>query len=79
MKNDKVLVTSYAGPNVCVVLKKRYIANQSKLKLGVDGWNAQIINHKEVDKLRRHGVLYTKGEKPMVWVFDWQIIKKCRH
>ena len=78
MKNDKVLVTSYAGPSVCVVLKKRYIVSQSKSKLGVDGWNAQIINHKEVDKLRRRGVPYTKGEKPMVWVFDWQIIKKCR-
>lgn len=78
MKNDKVLVKSYAGPNVCVVLKKRYIANQSKLKLGVDGWDAQIINYNDVDKLRRHGVPYAKGEKPMVWVFDWQIIKKCR-
>ena len=78
MKNDKVLVTSYAGPSVCVVLKKRYIVSQSKSKLGVDGWNAQIINHKEVDKLRRRGVPYAKGEKPMVWVFDWQIIKKCR-
>ena len=77
-KNDRVLVKSFAGPNVCVVLKKRYIAHQSKSKLGVDGWNAQIINQKEVNKLRTRGVPYAKGEKPMVWVFDWQIIKKCR-
>ena len=77
-KNDKVLVKSFAGPDVCVILKKRYLVHQSKSKLGVDGWEAQIVNQKEVNKLRKRGVPYTKGEKPMVWVFDWEIIKKCR-
>ena len=77
-KNDKVLVTSYAGPNVCVVLKKRFIVSNSEHKIGVDGWDAQIINQKEVDKLRKRGVPYKKGEKPMVFVADWEIIKKCR-
>lgn len=76
-KGDRVLVRSFAGPNVCVVLKSRYIASETKHKLGVDGWEACITNQKEVDKLRQHGVPYSKGEKPMVWVFDWQIIKKC--
>ena len=76
-KNDRVLVKSFAGPNVCVVLRKRYIAANSKPKLGVDGWEAQITNQKEVNKLRKRGVPYKKGEKPKVWVFDWQIIKKC--
>ena len=52
-------------------------ANKTKHKLGVDGWDAQITNSKEVEKLRKHGVPYEKGEKPKVWVFDWQIIKKC--
>ena len=77
-KNDKVLVKSFAGPDICVVLTSRYTAAETPHKLGVDGWNAQIVNQKEVDKLRKHGVPYAKGEKPMVWVFDWQIIKKCR-
>lgn len=76
-KNDRVLVKSFAGPNVCVILKKRYIAAQSELKLGVDGWEAQISNQREVDKLRKRGVPYKKGERPNVWVFDWEIIKKC--
>jgi hypothetical protein len=76
-KNDKVLVKSFAGPNICVILKKRYIAAQSDLKLGVDGWEAQITNQREIEKLRKHGVPYKKGEKPKVWVFDWEIIKKC--
>ena len=76
-KNDKVLVKSFAGPNVYVILKKRYIANQSELKLGVDGWEAQINSQKEVEKLRKKGVPYKRGEKPKVWVFDWEIIKKC--
>ena len=76
-KNDRVLVKSFAGPSVCVSLKKRYIAAQSELKLGVDGWEAQITNQREVDKLRKKGVPYKKGEKPNVWVFDWEIIKKC--
>lgn len=76
-KNDKVLVKSFAGPDVCVTLKKRYIAKQSQTKLGVDGWEAQITAPKEVEKLRKSGVPYQKGEKPMVWVFDWQIIKRC--
>ena len=68
---------SFAGPNTRVLLKKRYIAAQSELKLGVDGWEAQITAPKEVEKLRKAGVPYQKGEKPMVWVFDWQIIKRC--
>ena len=76
-KGNKVLVRSFAGPDVQVILRKRYIANQSELKLGVDGWEAQIIAPKEVEKLRKSGVPYQKGEKPMVWVFDWQIIKRC--
>ena len=76
-RGDKVLVKSFAGPDVYVILKERYIASKSELKLGVDGWHAQITNQKEVNKLRKHGVPYKKGEKPMVWVFDWQIIKKC--
>tara|TARA_B100000945_G_C20100735_1_gene465757 strand:+ start:183 stop:440 length:258 start_codon:yes stop_codon:yes gene_type:complete len=77
-KNNKVLVKSFAGPDVCVILRKRYIVSKSEYKLGVDGWQAQIVNQKEVDKLRNNGVPYRKGEKPMVFVADWQIIKKCR-
>ena len=77
IKNDRVLVESFAGPSVCVLLKKRYLVSKTKHKLGVDGWEAQITNQKEVEKLRKRGVPYKKGEKPKVWVFDWQIIKKC--
>ena len=76
-KNDRVLVKSFAGPNVCVRLLKRYIAKQSQHKLGVDGWEAQITNQKEIEKLRKKGVPYKRGEKPKVWVFDFEIIKKC--
>tara|TARA_R110002020_G_scaffold46255_1_gene131673 strand:- start:25504 stop:25758 length:255 start_codon:yes stop_codon:yes gene_type:complete len=76
-KNDKVLVKSFAGPDVSVILKERFLVSESELKIGVDGWNAQITSQKEVNKLRKHGVPYKKDEKPMVWVFDWQIIKKC--
>jgi len=76
-KNDRVLVKSFAGPNVCVTLKKRYITEQSELKLGVDGWEAQITHQREVEKLRKKGVPYKRGEKPKVWVFDSDIIKKC--
>ena len=50
-KNDRVLVKSFAGPNVFVILKKRYIASESAHKLGVDGWEAQIISQKEVEKI----------------------------
>tara|TARA_R100000664_G_C2746377_1_gene134059 strand:- start:1503 stop:1760 length:258 start_codon:yes stop_codon:yes gene_type:complete len=76
-RNDRVLVKTFAGPNVCVILKKRYLVSKSTHKLGVDGWDAQITNQKEVDKLRKKGVPYKKAEKPKVWVFDWQIIRKC--
>ena len=77
-KNNKVLIKSFAGPNICVILKKRYIVSKSEHKLGVDGWEAQIIDQKEVNKLRKRGVPYRKGEKPLVFVADWEIIKKCR-
>ena len=76
-KGNRVLVRSYAGPDVIAVLTKRYIVSETKHKLGVDGWEAQITAPKEVEKLRKTGVPYQKGEKPMVWVFDWQIIKRC--
>jgi len=76
-KNDKVLVKSFSGPNVCVTLKSRYIAKLSEHKLGVDGWEAIIINQAEIKKLIKSSVPYKKGEKPKVWVFDWQIIRKC--
>ena len=76
-KGDRVLVKSFAGPNVCVVLRERYIASKSEHKLGVDGWEAQITSQKEIEKLRKCGVPYKKGEKPKVWVFDWHIIKRC--
>ena len=76
-KNDRVLVKSFAGPNVCVILKKRYLVSKSSHKLGVDGWEAQITSQKEIEKLRKKGVPYKKGEKPNIWVFDFEIIKKC--
>ena len=60
-KNDRVLVKSYAGPDVVVTLKERYIAAKSELGNGVDGWNAQIINDKDVDKLRKRPIV--KKEK----------------
>jgi hypothetical protein len=75
-KGDKVIVSSFAGPDVWVLLRERYIAKKSNHKLGVDGWEAQIVSQKEVEKLRKCGVPYRKGEKPKVWVFDWQIVKK---
>tara|TARA_B100000085_G_scaffold123031_1_gene112005 strand:- start:15534 stop:15749 length:216 start_codon:yes stop_codon:yes gene_type:complete len=71
------LVKSFAGPQVCVVLRRRYLVSKTKHKLGVDGWEAQITNQKEVEKLRKKGVPYKKGEKPRIWVFDWEIVKKC--
>ena len=75
-KGDKVLVESWGLPSVKVTLTKRYL--KTDLGLGVDGWEAQITNKKEVEKLRVNGVPYNKGEKPTVFVADWQIIKKCR-
>jgi|TARA_Y100001963_G_C6591118_1_gene357994 hypothetical protein len=76
--NDKVWVRSFAGPDVWVILKERYIPSETEHKLGVEGWNAQLICSKEVNKLRKRGVPYRKGEKPMVWVFDWQILRRKR-
>ena len=73
---DVVLVESHAGPKVYVKLKKRVL--KPKVGWGADGWDAQIIYKKDVDNLRNNGVPYKKGEKPLVFVFDWQMIKKKR-
>ena len=73
---DVVLVDSFAGPKVRVRLKERLL--KPKDFWGADGWNAQLIYKKDVDSLRQSGVPYKKDEKPMVFVFDWQIIKKKR-
>ena len=69
-----VLAESFAGPKVSVRLEKR-IQKPTDF-WGADGWDAQVIYRKDVDSLRKHGVPYKKRAKPMVWVFDWQIIKK---
>ena len=71
--NDIVLVKSFAGPQVYVKLKKRI---NSKNGWDADGWDAIIIYNKDVDALRKKGVPYKKNKKPMVFVFDWQMIKK---
>mgnify|MGYP003650631885 FL=1 len=69
-----VLVESFAGPKVWVKLKKRIL--KPKDGYGANGWDAQIIYKKDVDKLRRSGVPYEKNIKPIGFVFDWQIIKR---
>ena len=71
---DIVFVQSFASPQVRVRLKKRRL--KPKDFWGADGWDAQVIYKKDVDMLRQHGVPYKKGAKPMVFVFDWQTIKK---
>ena len=76
-ENDRVLVKSFAGPDICVRLVRRYIVSRSEQKIGVDGWDAVIEDSTEVDKLRSRGVPYKKGQKPKVWVFDHHIIKRC--
>jgi len=73
---DIVLVESFAGPKVWTRLKERLL--KPKDFWGADGWNAQIIHKKDVDILRAHGVPYKKKEKPIVFVFDWHIIKRKR-
>ena len=73
---DIVFVESFAGPKVWVKLKKRIL--KPKDFWGADGWDAQIVYKKDVDKLIKNGVPYKKGEKPVVWVFDYHIVKKIK-
>jgi len=73
---DVVLVDSFAGPKVRVRLKERLL--KPKDFWGADGWNAQLIYKKEVNSLRKNGVPYKKDSKPVVFVFDWQMIKRKR-
>ena len=75
---DIVLVTSYAGPNVKVRLEERYDPPSHGFDWGASGWDATVIYKKDVDKLRRNGVPYKKSGKPIVWVFDFEIIKLIR-
>jgi|TARA_Y100000296_G_scaffold74274_1_gene92610 hypothetical protein len=73
---DVVFVESFAGPKVQVRLKERIL--KPKDFWGADGWNAQLIYKKEVNSLRKNGVPYKKDSKPVVFVFDWQMIKRKR-
>jgi hypothetical protein len=80
MKNkpgDIISVRSFALADdeyVRVKLIKRML--KSKDSWGADGWDAQVIYKKDVDKLIKHGVPYKKKDKPLVWVFDFQIVNK---
>ena len=71
--NDIVLVESFAGPRVYVRLKKKVV---SKNGWDADGWDAIVIYKKDIEALRKKGVPYKKNEKPHVFVFEWQMIKK---
>ena len=75
-EGDIVLVSSHAGPEVRVKLLSR--VHVGKDEWGADGWDAKIIYKKDVDKLRKSSVPYKSGEKPVVWVFDYQILKLIR-
>jgi|TARA_R110000824_G_scaffold32156_5_gene104012 hypothetical protein len=72
--DDIVLVDSFAGPKVWVKLKKRIL--KPKDSWGADGWDAKLIYKKDVESLIKSGVPYKRGSKPLVFVFDWHIIKK---
>ena len=74
-KNDIVLVKSFVSHEIHVRLKKRIL--KPKKGWGADGWDAQIIYEKDINILRKSGIPYKKNEKPIVFVFDWQLIKKC--
>ena len=69
-----MLVNSFAGPKVWVKLQKRIVKPPDFW--GANGWEAKIIYKRDVDKLRAAGVPYKKNENPVVFVFDWHIIKK---
>ena len=74
--NDVVLVESFAGPRVWVRLKERVL--KPKDFWGANGWNANIIYKKDIDRLIKSGVPYERGKQPRVFVFDRDIIKKKR-
>jgi len=73
-KGDIVLVRSFAGPEVYVKLLNRL--TKPKDYWGADGWEALLINEKDVQKLRERGVPYPKKGNREVWVFDEDIIKR---
>jgi len=75
-KNDIVLVKSFAGPRVKVRLLQRFVPKKNEW--GAPGWEAILIHKKCVERLIKSGVPYKKEEKPKVWVFDWEIIKKVK-
>jgi hypothetical protein len=70
---DIVIVTSFAGPRVRVRLQKRIV--KVKNGWGANGWDGILIYKDDVDKLIDAGVTYEKGSKPVVFVFDDDIIE----
>ena len=72
--SDIVLVESFAGPRVWVRLIERILI--PKNVWGADGWDANIIYKKDIDRLIKSGVPYKRGKQPRVFVFDWQLIKR---
>ena len=74
-KNDRVLVKSFAGPNVWVVLKSRYIAAKSELKLGVDGWDAQIVQsiNSKIKKILGKVIFGIKGLEKFIFMKNTKI------
>jgi hypothetical protein len=78
-KGDIVAVKSFALSHkdlVKVKLLKR-VDNLNNPN-SATGWDAQLIDSDDVEKLIKGGVPYKKDEKPKVWVFDFHIVRKIR-
>jgi len=66
---DTVLVESLAGPRVRVQLQERL------WPAGGGGWFSIIVRKEDVAKLIASGVPYDKQSKPVVFVFDYEIVE----
>ena len=66
---DTVLVESLAGPRVRVLLQEQILESQG------GGWSGQIIHKEDVTKLIAAGVPYDKTDKPVVFIFDSDVVE----
>jgi|TARA_R110001583_G_scaffold43355_7_gene137938 hypothetical protein len=74
---DILLVESFAGPRVHVKVTKEFL--KKKDEWGADGWDGILIYDSDIKALIVAGVPYDSNINQEVWVFNFQIIKKCKN
>ena len=76
-KGDIVLVETFAGVDVHVVLKEHCSYPTQQKQVAYAGWRTELVYEEDAEALRKNGCPTKIGDES--WVYDWQIINNIKY